>query len=251
MTDWKAKARTGLKSAARQIGLLDAPPNYDVHLYETIRRLHDWKPTDVVLDVGANDGRTILRLERHLPAPRIYAFEPVASTLAILKERTSHLPNVRHFPLALGAEPGKQTMYINESAAVNSLHPDWGSCSGTETIEMTTLDLFVGEQNLDRIALLKIDAEGHDLEVLKGGTETLRRQKVDLIEVEAGFSAPGRQQPSLEEFRAFLAPYGYYLYGIYNQCRGRRTGDTGPGGKPVQEILVYCDALFIRGNLEV
>lgn len=244
MSSWRRTARSGLKAAARRIGLLEPPANYDVHLYETISRLRRWTDQDVIFDVGANDGRTILRLEKHLPPARIFAFEPVASTFATLQERTSHLSNVRYFPLALGAEPGEQTMYINESAAVNSLRPDWGSCQHTETIQMTTLDQFVEQNGLERIHLLKIDAEGHDLEVLKGGAETLSRSKVDMIEVEAGFSAPGRPQPSLEEFRILLADHGYHLYGIYNQCRGRRTSRRDGGQAP--EILVYCDALFIN-----
>ncbi len=126
-----------------------------MHLYETLRGLRPWSSQDVVFDVGANDGRTILRLERHLPSPRIFAFEPVSTTFRTLTERTAHLENVRPFQLALGAESGQRDMYLNERAALNSLYPEWGAWDRTEAVEMTTVDRFVAQQDLEHVHLLK------------------------------------------------------------------------------------------------
>lgn len=224
--------------------------DYDAALYSALCRLHSWSPRDVVFDVGANDGRTIHRLQRHLPSPRILAFEPVAGTFRVLKRQTASYPNVECLPLAMGNEQGRRQIYINESAALNSLHEGWGSGSASETIDITTLDAFLREHPLERIQLLKVDTEGHDLEVLKGAERTLADGRVDIIMIEAGFSAPGRPQPSLGDFQSYLAPLGYYLYGIYNQCRmslARRLGET-KRADATAEILVYCDALFVRGR---
>ncbi len=94
--------------------------------------------------------------------------------------------------------------------------------------------------------------EGHDLEVLRGAEQTLRGARVSVIDVEAGFSAPGKKQPSLQEFQTYLREFDYYLYGIYNQCRGRRLSPDRrrANGEPSSpEILVYCDALFVSARL--
>lgn len=221
-------------------------PSYDRRLYQALRDLRAWSPDDVVFDVGANDGRTVLRLLAHLPAPRILAFEPVAATFGVLQARTAGLEMVRCLPLALGAQAGRREIFLNESAAVHSLEPGWGTATGTETIEMSTVDRIAAQEGIARIALLKIDAEGHDLEVLKGAEQALRDGRVGIVMAEVGFSAPGKKQPGLEAFQELLRPFGYHLHGLHNQSRAplsRRLGRPAREGEP--EILVYADALFV------
>jgi FkbM family methyltransferase len=224
-------------------------PAYDRRLYQALHDLRAWAPGDVVFDVGANDGRTVQRLQAHLPEPAIFAFEPVSSTFQLLTERTADQANVRCLRLALGSEAGQRQMFLNETAAVHSLDPGWGASTGTETIEMTTVDLVVAQEGIPRIDLLKIDAEGHDLEVLKGARDTLGNGKIGIVMIEVGFAAPGKRQPTLEEVQAFLSPLGHHLYGIYNQSRARlsRRIDAPPGDAD-PEILVYADALFVAAR---
>lgn len=242
---------TSIRRFAERAGyrISQAAP-YDVALYGALNHLRSWSPDDVVFDVGANDGRTIERLQRHLPSPRIFAFEPVAATYDVLAQQTSRYPNVERFQLALGNETGRRDIYLNESAALNSLYWAWGSSEGLESIEITTIDAFLSERALDRIHLLKVDTEGHDLEVLKGAEQALSASRVGIIMVEAGFAAPGRPQPALPEFQDYLRPFGYHLYGVFNQCRmslGRRLGEA-PQPDESAEILIYCDALFVNGR---
>ncbi len=225
-------------------------PAYDRRLYQALHDLRAWSPDDIVFDVGANDGRTVQRVQENLEAPRIFAFEPVASTFRILTERTAGLANVRCFQLGLGAEAGQREIFLNKSATVHSLDPTWGASTGTEIIEMTTVDRIMAREGVTRIDLLKIDAEGHDLEVLKGAQEALRRARIGIVMAEVGFSAPGKRQPNLETFQSFLLPFGYHLYGVYSQSRAplsRRLGQ--PTGPAHPEILVYADALFVSATL--
>ncbi len=200
-----------------------------------------------MFDVGANDGRTALRVARHFPAvPRIFAFEPVSATFRTLVERTADLPGIECFQLALGTECGPRTMYLNDISALNSLSPEMGTSGTTEQVEMQTLDNFVEQKNIEKIHLLKIDAEGHDLDVLKGAERSLAQSRVDIIQIEAGFSVPGNVQTSLDGIQQYLKSYDYYLRGIYNQCHGRIFPATGASqGKWPPEILVYCDAVFV------
>lgn len=246
------------RNAARVVAKkLNANPDYDVRMYEAIAGMLPWSSDDVVFDVGANDGRTIFRLMRHLPAPRIVAFEPASSTFRTLTEQTRELDNVERHRLALGDEPERRTMYLNDRAVLNSLDPGWGPMHGTpkdaqstEEVEVTTLDRFVAGHDVHRVHLLKIDTEGHDLKVLEGAEEALRNGRIDIIQIEVGFQAPGRQQPSLYACQKYLREFDYHLYGIYNQCRSPIPPATGRTGAATRtpDVLVFCDALFVSAR---
>src|SRR5690606_38726330 len=135
---------------------------------------------DVVFDVGANDGRTVLRLARRLGRPRFYAFEPVAATYRTLVERTRRLDNVRCFQLAMGEKPGRQPIYLHERAAMNSFSPTWTADpdAQTEMVDIATVDDVRSEHGLERIHLLKIDTEGYEMEVLRGAERSLRESRI-------------------------------------------------------------------------
>lgn len=240
-----------IKSLAARAGYTGPQKlRYDVASYQALRRLRNWQPGDVVFDVGANDGQTVLRLQQHLPSPRVLAFEPVSATFDVLLERTAHVPNLECFKLAMGSGSGEREIYVNQSSTLSSLHSDWGDAQVVETIEITTLDRFVEEHPVPCIHLLKIDVEGHDLEVLKGAERLLAASRIEIVMVEAGFGAPGRPQPTLSQIQDYLRPFGCHLHGIYNQCRaplGRYFG-LSKNADGIPNVLVYCDALFVSGH---
>jgi FkbM family methyltransferase len=218
---------------------------YDIGTYRTLAGMRKWKADDLIFDVGANDGRTILRWRRHLPATRIYAFEPVESTFATLTERTASLSHVKLFKLALGASPERRNIYLHErGSAMNSFYADRTNTDATEEVQVDTLDAILDREKVGRIQLLKIDAEGHDLEVLKGATNALRDARFEFIQVEAGFDIPGKTDANLWDFNALLRPFGYYLYAITNQCRTTIPTSAKDLGR-VRGMLSYCDAIFV------
>lgn len=215
----------------------------DQHFYGDLARLRAWTPDDVVFDVGANDGRTVMRLQQVLPSPRIYAFEPVGSTHATLAERTSALPNVRAFHLALGAEPGTATMHLADLSQLSSMSRVPRATGETETVQVSTVDAVMQEHDVDVVHFLKIDTEGYELEVLRGATEALSSGRIEVIQAEVGFGQAGRDFPTLEQVRQLLDPYGYRLRGMYNQCHGPEQGDPA-----LPNVLSYCDAVFVRAT---
>lgn len=247
-----------LKSLAeRTLGVTIArtpPAPVNKHADSELRQLREWSSTDVMFDVGANDGRTILRLQHQLSQPRIFAFEPVAATFRTLVARTAHLQNVRAFQLGLGAESGQSTIYLSTIDAMNSLAPGWTEDSvATEVVTISTVDQVMAEHDVDFVHFLKIDTEGYELEVLRGAERALSASRVGIIQVEVGVDQMDRRFLPLEDARRHLAARGYLLYGIYNQCRtpARAAAEwadrPGKGGmKPM--VLGYCDALFIRAD---
>lgn len=232
-----------------------APPPPNKHADHALRQLRAWSSSDVVFDVGANDGRTILRIQEQLASPRIFAFEPVASTYRMLVSRTQHLPNVRAFHCGLGAEARHSPIYLNEIHEMNSLSPRWtAGAVATETVEISTVDRVMAEEGVEFVHFLKIDTEGHELEVLRGAEEALRGSRIGIVQVEVGVGQVDKSFLSLEDARRHLAARGYLLYGIYNQCLTRArtpaawTADAGPGAPFKAEVLSYCDAVFLRAD---
>jgi len=180
---------------------------YDVETYRTLANMRQWRGEDIILDVGANDGRTILRWRRHLPATRILAFEPVRSTFQTLTERTKDLPDIKLFQCALGALAERRTIYLDNQSALNSFYAERTNASGAEEVEVDTLDAVIEREGIDRVQLLKIDAEGHDLDVLQGATSALSEQKFEIIQVEASFDLPEQAGAPLWDFHALLSPH--------------------------------------------
>lgn len=224
--------------------------------YPAISALRSWSSKDVVFDVGANDGRALFRIQRHLSNPTIFAFEPVSTTYETLVERTKHLDNVRCLQLALGAESGQKPIYLHELAVMNSFSREWAPPTGTETVEIATVDEVMAEEDIEFVHFLKIDTEGHELEVLKGARDALTASRVAIIQVEVGVNQRVSPHTSLEEVASYLAPMGYFLHGIFHQARATRQvrppakwkDDRAAGYKP--SVLKYCDAVFIGANLE-
>jgi FkbM family methyltransferase len=176
---------------------------------------------DTIFDIGANFGWYSTMFAHHLGgSTQVYAFEPVPSTFERLNEHIKLnqlerwvIPN----RIALGDQQGTTQMYVvrGRSHALASL-----STQGEENYEafntpMQTIDSFVKEQQISNIHFIKIDVEGNELMVLKGGVNTLKSDHAPILMVEINndtFSAFG--YTALEVWNC-LKDYGYdCFYGM-------------------------------------
>jgi FkbM family methyltransferase len=147
----------------------------------------------LVLDVGANVGRwssaMLLAASRagRLDDLDLHAFEPSAYTFARLSEALDS-PRVTLGRIALGDQPGLSTLYvIAPGAGTNSLYESSlaGAAMSREDVRTTTLDDYAERAGLDgKIALVKIDTEGHDLTVLRGARGLLAGQRITVLQFE-------------------------------------------------------------------
>jgi FkbM family methyltransferase len=130
----------------------------------------------VCLDIGANVGAVALALGKFVGSSgKVYAFEPgppnqqrLLSNLALnppLHARTEVLA------CGVGEQRGELWWAEEEGNPGNALL----SREGTHKVPVITLDDFQREQKLSRVDFLKIDVEGMELQVMRGGIETLRR----------------------------------------------------------------------------
>ena len=173
----------------------------------------------VVLDVGANVGQSATRFRAAFPDARIVSFEPVERLFAHLQEKTAAL-SIESHQVALGSESGVAEIFITKSPFANSLAKPQQADEvvTTEKVQVVTLDDFAAEFLVDDgIDLLKIDAEGFDLEVLRGAQQLLSSGRILFVLVETGFHPGDDRHPLFDEIRDFLAPYDFRLSGIYDQ----------------------------------
>jgi FkbM family methyltransferase len=196
------------------------------------------RPGMTFFDIGANAGLFTLAAGQKLrgKAGMIFAFEPCRGTFAILQKNLAlnDLPGVRAFCAALSDQSGQAELFVNADLkdGLNSLqdprHSD-AQVVAREAVVTITLDSFLAQENLSRVDLMKVDVEGAELLVFRGGEKLLARPDAPLILYE-GYSwctAGFHYHPV--ELLWLLASRGYELFVLDSQTERirRRTPQEG------------------------
>ena len=145
----------------------------------------------VVFDVGANVGdysQKILDLTNQLT---VYAFEPHPKTFLVLKNRIDS-PNFIPIKAAASDTEGFSYLYDYEDkdgSSHASLYRDvietiHKAKSVKHKIRVLSLGDFAKSKDIKKISLLKIDAEGNELNILKGILEYLKAGRIEAIHFE-------------------------------------------------------------------
>jgi FkbM family methyltransferase len=172
-----SRPRVSLVGYAYYRGLEDFEPN-TVGLFAALAR-----KARTIVDVGANIGIFSLVAARVHPQSRILAFEPqpmVAMSLA-RNVALSEAFNVEVFPSALGSVLGYAALYTTVSDVLSSLDQKRVPDAIKLTVPATTLDVIVKENSVVGVDLVKIDAEGWELQVLEGAASTLARDRPTVV----------------------------------------------------------------------
>jgi|TARA_Y100000385_G_C12906317_1_gene556450 FkbM family methyltransferase len=144
------------------------PPQYqDDTRAEAYKHVKDF---DIAIDVGANVGLWAKHLVEKFN--RVIAFEPLEQVYSCLELNCENLP-VELNKHALGSTNDKVTMTYDSENTGGSFVKEVGQ----GTIDIKTLDSL----NLPKFGLLKIDCEGHELEVVKGGKDTILKYNPIII----------------------------------------------------------------------
>jgi FkbM family methyltransferase len=145
----------------------------------------------VILDVGANVGHYAIMLRKNNIKLPIFAFEPHPVAYKKLEQAASlH----QFIPVKRGAgEISTKAVIYDYAGNTGSEHASMykeviselrNSAVEEVSIDLVSIDHFVTENNISKIALLKIDTEGHELNVLKGARMTLAKGMVEVIQIE-------------------------------------------------------------------
>ncbi len=146
----------------------------------------------VVFDVGANVGGYSQLLVRSAHVKRVFAFEPNPQAFALLLSNTSGRQDVSCVKAALSDTSGEVRFYDRvdkRGSSHASMHAEvFSAVHLVPAVEMSviarTLDDFCSLESVEHIDLLKIDVEGHELQVLKGANAMLKARKIQAIQFE-------------------------------------------------------------------
>ena len=145
---------------------------------------HLGRSVDVIcFDIGANKGEWARELFRFYPKARVLCFEPDSTSTEVFKSLLFEFPNLTLHNIALSDYVG--------TAPLHTISDLWGGASLirgfapnsllTKMVQVNTIDSFVLKSGIQP-NIIKIDVEGAEMSVLKGGIDTLR--KVQLVEFE-------------------------------------------------------------------
>ena len=172
---------------------------------------------DVILDIGTNIGFSLLNMANIVqPNGFIVGFEPDPVNFSLLKKNISlnQLSNFAVHQIGLGDRPGKFKLenVIEFNSGGKRIVPSGSSSGNFAEVEIDTLDNFlsVSQLSINKIDLIKIDVEGFEMNVLKGGINTIKRYS-PVLYIELDDNNLREQTSSARDLIQFLSQLGYSI----------------------------------------
>jgi FkbM family methyltransferase len=216
-----------------------------VHELPRLTPMRDWLKSlglKTIIDVGAYIGAFAFAMRMILPDVQIYCFDPVEENISQINKNLGKWGNVQTFQTALGDRKGKVQFNLNDFRASSSvLEMDANHKSAfPETIHsrkvevpLARLDDFIPEIKIKTPIFLKVDVQGFELNVLKGGLEILKKTEYLLTEVT--YQTLYKDQPLFGDIYKFLTTQGFEFAGNIDSLLSPKNG-----------AILQSDALFIR-----
>ena len=192
-----------------------------------------------IVDVGANVGQFSLFARALNPDARIFAFEPLPGAAARYGRVFSGDGRTTLFQAAVSPQRGTAVMHLSASPDSSSLLPitprQAARFPGTQEAGLVPVPAgplgdYLNRATIARPALLKIDVQGFELEVLRASKPLL--DAFEHLYVEASFEELYAGQALAPEVVAFLGEQGFRETGRFNTVRGR-------DGTPVQADILF------------
>lgn len=173
------------------------------------------KPGDVFVDIGTHVGLfSILAGNKVGKKGKVYSFEPIPENVNALKKNIAlnNLQNVEIINQALSSKSGKKIFNIRQDTGLSGFyeHP-LGETVRKISVQTTTIDeQFKGK----RVDFIKIDTEGHELQILRGAKQTLKNNPNAKLIIELNPGSLKNAGDSPEDLLQFIVGMGYEVYFI-------------------------------------
>jgi FkbM family methyltransferase len=194
---------------------------------QNIKRL-GFTPSFVV-DIGAYEGYWTRDFLEVFPDTKILMLEAQSSKAPKLQSVCNEFSNTQYHIALLSPEDGKEFSFFESETAS---HVTADVSLGTKKINGESLDMILERKGLPFPEFLKLDVQGFELEVLKGGAKSLAHAEFCLMEVSL---LDLDSTPLILELMNYMDSKGFQAYDI---CQFMR--------RPYDRALYQIDLLFIR-----
>ncbi len=196
-----------------------------------------------IIDVGANSGQFVNYFGPHLPGVKFHSFEPIKSVFEQLNKNVSEY-NVVTYNLGLGSSNEEMEINVNTFSPSSSilelteLHKSnfkqAKEIVAKERIQIKKMDDVFENISLKDNVLLKIDVQGFEEEVIKGGLNVIDRSHIIVIEV--CYTPLYKGEKDFNYIYKLMTGLGFSYKGILLEQYKSVTD-----GKPL-----YSDAIFMK-----
>jgi FkbM family methyltransferase len=175
-----------------------------------------------VFDVGSHVGNWASQVLQLNPRIDLHCFEPCKKTFQVIQQKEFE-QNVTCNNFGLGSDNTRKTLFVyGDLSEGNSLYLRRGLekivgtelQAQTEQVEIRTLDSYCNEKNITEIDFLKIDVEGNELDVIKGGKEYFEGERIKIVQFEYGGSYID-SRILLKDFFDFFDGVNYSIFLLY------------------------------------
>lgn len=201
--------------------------------------LQDEAEQCIILDVGSRNGLDPVWAPLQAAA-RFIGFEPDPQQADRLNRSKKPASRIRHYPFALSDRDGERTFNITrfpESSSFYAENPAWTrrfpiteqTTERQVTLPTITIDTFCGQEDVRHLDFLKIDAEGAELDILRGAVATMSRTEILGIKTEYWWSPRTKSgyAHSFAELDIFLRQNGFEFFDIRPHYYPRATVPSG------------------------
>ncbi|RPH04824.1 MAG: FkbM family methyltransferase [bacterium TMED46] len=190
-------------------------------IYKDQRELLKNIESGIIFDLGAHNGDTAKLYQSYFPKYKIYSFEPSPKSYDYLSSRFIDNPNINIINQAMGCKNETRKLYLSNFPNLNSLHKpnerSWGfKDEKSIDVETITLDDFCSVKKINHIDILKLDVQGSELDILKGGIKYLAAGKISLINIEWQVVPLYENHHKYYKIAEFLANYDFEFFNLYN-----------------------------------
>ena len=202
-------------------------------------------PIKTIIDVGANEGQFVEEILNIFPLAEIYSFEPLGDCYKKLMSNFRNNKKVHTYNFALGEQDGEITFSRSSASPSSSilkmgdlhkkLYPHTANLV-EEKVKIKRLDDVFADVNLENEVLLKIDVQGAEEKVIKGGSSVLK--KANMIITEVSYATLYENQPLFRDIMNLLEKYGFSYIGNMEQFANPLTGAP-----------LFADAIFVKKEI--
>lgn len=190
---------------------------------------------ELIIDVGAYEGEWARMVHRIFPSARILAVEPQREKKEILQALSLSAARIDYDMALLGAEDNCEvTFHLNETVS-SVLSEVVSEAPDREKRSTVTLDTLVEGTNFTSPDFIKLDVQGYELEVLRGGRNIFTLSPPEMIQMEISLIEINSGAPLLPEVIEYMNDLGYQLYDIAEFIR-----------RPMDDALWQIDVIFVR-----